>query len=75
MANTIKFYFDEHMPRPVARALVERGVEVIMAIDSEMVGKDDDSEHLPFATENKRSSSLVTGHLPDAQPNVLTMPV
>jgi len=46
----VKFYFDEHMPRPVARALIAQGIEVIMAIDSEMTGKDDDSEHLPFAT-------------------------
>ncbi len=48
----IKFYFDEHMPRSVAREVEKCGYEVIMAIDVEMVGKDDDAEHLPFAKEN-----------------------
>jgi len=50
---TIKFYFDEHMPRPVAKALVARGIEVIMAIESDMTGKNDDTEHLPFATQKQ----------------------
>lgn len=49
----IKFYFDEMMSRPVAEGLAQRGHEVIMAIDSDMTGKDDDTEHLPFATENE----------------------
>ncbi len=53
MAIKIKFYFDEHMPRPLAHALRERGIEVTMAIDVDMVEKDDDSEHLPYATENQ----------------------
>lgn len=52
MAN-LKFYFDEMMPRPVAAAVADRGYEVVMAIDSDMVGKDDDTEHLPFATQNQ----------------------
>ena len=47
----ICFYFDEHMRRPVAKGLVERGYEVVMAIDVDMAGKDDDTEHLSFATE------------------------
>jgi predicted nuclease of predicted toxin-antitoxin system len=48
---TIKFYFDEHMPRTAAKALIAQKIEVIMAIDSEMIGKDDDAEHLPFAAQ------------------------
>ena len=47
----LRFYFDEHMPRVVQKTLVERGHEVIMAVDVDMVGKDDDTEHLRFATE------------------------
>jgi hypothetical protein len=53
MAQKIKYYFDEHMPRPVAQALEQRGITFIMAIDSNMIEKDDDTEHLPFATENQ----------------------
>ena len=49
MAEEIRFYFDEHMPRAVERGLRERGYEVIMAVDEGMIGKDDDNEHLPFA--------------------------
>ncbi len=61
---TIKFYFDEHMPRPVTRALIARDVEVIMAIDSDMTGKDDDTEHLPFAAQ--RNAVVVTRDFPFA---------
>jgi predicted nuclease of predicted toxin-antitoxin system len=44
------YYFDEHMSRKVARGLIERGVMVVLAADVGMEDKDDDSEHLPFAT-------------------------
>lgn len=47
------FYFDEHMRRKVADALIERGYNAIMAVDVGMEGKDDDSEHLPYATSNE----------------------
>jgi predicted nuclease of predicted toxin-antitoxin system len=50
MAKKISFYFDEHAPRSVANALIKRGIEVVMAVDENMIGKDDDAEHLPFAT-------------------------
>lgn len=53
MAQKISFYFDEHMPRPVAKALEQRGIVVTMAIDVDMKGKDDDTEHLPFATQQE----------------------
>ena len=48
----IGFYFDEHMRRAVANGLVERGYTVVMAVDVGMEGKDDDTEHLVYATEN-----------------------
>lgn len=37
-------YFDEHMNRTVADALIERGYTVVMAVDVKMEGKDDDTE-------------------------------
>lgn len=46
------FYFDEHMNRAVADALIEHGYVVVMAVDVDMEGKDDDTEHLPYATEH-----------------------
>jgi len=46
------FYFDENMPRDVAKALIKLGYKVIRAVDVGMEGKDDDTEHLPYATEN-----------------------
>jgi predicted nuclease of predicted toxin-antitoxin system len=48
----IRFYFDEHMARPVAEGLQGRGYEVIMAVDVAMQGKDDDTEHLVYAAEH-----------------------
>ncbi len=49
---TVRFYFDEHMSRPVEKGLLVRGYEVVMAIDAGMTQKDDDTEHLPYATQN-----------------------
>lgn len=48
----IGFYFDEHMNRSVTDALIRLGYTVVMAVDVDMMGKDDDSEHLPYATEH-----------------------
>ncbi|MCC6614309.1 MAG: DUF5615 family PIN-like protein [Anaerolineae bacterium] len=45
------FYFDEHMDRAVARALIARNITVIMAVDVKMEGKTD-KEHLAYATQN-----------------------
>lgn len=60
----ISFYFDEHMPRAVEKALTELGFAVIMAVDVGMTGKDDDTEHLKYATE--RSAVLFTRDKPFA---------
>ncbi|MCA0452385.1 MAG: DUF5615 family PIN-like protein [Chloroflexi bacterium] len=46
------FYFDEHMRHKVAEGLRAVGHEVVMAVGAEMIEKDDDTEHLPFATEH-----------------------
>ncbi len=64
MTQPIKFYFDEHMPRAVEAGLVRRGYTVIMAVDVGMVNKDDDTEHLPYATQE--NAVLVTRDHPFA---------
>lgn len=64
MANKISFYFDEMMPRKVAEQLQKRGFEVVMAVDVEMVDKDDLLEHLQYATEH--NLTLVTQDRPFA---------
>ena len=61
---TLRFYFDEHIRRAVARGLMERGFEAVMAVDVDMVGKDDDTEHLPYATAH--SMVMVTFDRPFA---------
>lgn len=50
---TVGFYFDEHMARAVADGLTKRDYMVVMAVDVEMKNKDDDTEHLPYATEHR----------------------
>lgn len=45
------YYFDEHMDRAVARALIARDITVMMAVDVKMEGKTDE-EHLAYATQN-----------------------
>lgn len=47
----ISFYFDEMMSRAVAKAMERQGYQVIMAADVDMLDKDDDTDHLPFAME------------------------
>ncbi len=60
----IGLYFDEHMRHKVANALRSQGHEVIMAIEVGMIDKDDDLEHLPYATE--RGLVIVTFDRPFA---------
>lgn len=47
----IRFYCDEHVARSIAKGLTERDYEVVMAVDVGMKGKDDDTEQLPYASE------------------------
>lgn len=60
----IEFYFDEMMPRDVAKGLSTRGVSVTMAVDVEMVEKDDLSDHLVYAEQ--MNAVLVTCDKPFA---------
>ena len=46
------FYFDEHMNRAVADALIAKDYQVVMAVDVGMEGKDDDTEHLAYSQEH-----------------------
>lgn len=48
----MKFYFDEHIPRKVAERVRQSGHTVIMAVDVGMIAKDDDKDHLIYATKN-----------------------
>jgi Domain of unknown function (DUF5615) len=64
MAATLSFYFDEHMSRKVASQLEAFGYTVVMAVDEDMVGKDDLDEHLRFASE--RGLVMVTCDRPFA---------
>lgn len=47
----IEFYFDEMMPREVVKGLSTRGITVTMAVDVEMVEKDDLADHLTYSTQ------------------------
>ena len=67
MANKIRFYFDEHMPRAVEKGLLNQGYTIIMAVDVDMMNKDDDSEHLPFATGENAVVVIRDNPLPDGQ--------
>ena len=49
----IGLYFDEHIRKAIAKGLTECGYRIIRAVDVGMTGKDDDTEHLPYATENR----------------------
>jgi predicted nuclease of predicted toxin-antitoxin system len=49
----MRFYFDEHMPRAVEKGLVEQGYEVVMAVDVDMIAKDDLTQHLQYAKEHQ----------------------
>jgi len=49
----IRFYFDEMMPKQVAEQLEKRGYEVVRAVLVGMTKKDDLTEHLTYATENR----------------------
>jgi hypothetical protein len=48
----VRFYFDEHMRRAVVTALARYNCEAIMAVDVDMIAKDDDTEHLLYATKH-----------------------
>ena len=53
MAEPIKFYMDEHVPRAVAEGLRRRGVDVLRAQEAGMLEADDE-RHLAFALSQGR---------------------
>lgn len=53
----INYYFDEMMPRPVAKQLLKQGLPVILAVDVGMIEKTS-ADQLRFA--NDHQSVLVT---------------
>jgi predicted nuclease of predicted toxin-antitoxin system len=46
------YYFDEHIDRVIADALIARGVPVVMAVDVGMTSEPDEL-HLDYATEHR----------------------
>jgi hypothetical protein len=50
----ISFYLDEMVSRKVAEQLIRHGYNATLAVDVDMVEKDDLAEHLPVATEQGR---------------------
>jgi hypothetical protein len=51
--SDIGLYLDEHIHSHIAKQLIARGYRVARAVDVGMTGKDDDTEHLPYATQNR----------------------
>ncbi len=53
MAERIKLYMDEHVPRAVTEGLRRRGVEVLTAREADML-RADDEQHLALASREGR---------------------
>ena len=53
MAERIRHYTDEHVPRAVVRGLHERGVDTLTVSEAGMLGASDE-EHLAFARREER---------------------
>ncbi len=53
MAERIRLYTDEHIPRAVVRGLRERGVDTLTVSEAGMLGASDE-EHLAFARREGR---------------------
>ena len=53
MAERIRLYTDEHVPKAVVRGLRERGVDVLTVPEAGMLGARDE-EHLAFARREGR---------------------
>jgi uncharacterized protein with PIN domain len=54
VAQAVKFYTDEHVARAVARGLRERGVDVLTAVEADML-EASDAEHLQLALQENRT--------------------
>lgn len=53
MAERVKFYTDEHVPRAVMDGRRRRGVDVLTVLEAGMIGANDE-EHLAFARGERR---------------------
>ncbi len=53
MANKIRYYTDEHIPKTVIRGLRQRGVDVLAVFETNMLGASD-ARHIQKATEEQR---------------------
>ena len=53
MAESIRFYFDQHIPSAVARGLRRRGVDVLTAQEANRCGISD-QDQLQFSTQQER---------------------
>jgi hypothetical protein len=54
VAERIKFYMDEHVPRAITHGLCRRGVDVLTAQEASMLSAADE-EHLTFALSHGRT--------------------
>lgn len=53
MADPVRYFFDQHYPSAVARALRRRGIDVLTAQEASRCGLSD-SDQLTFATAEER---------------------
>lgn len=65
--SDIAFYADEHIPYAVIKALRAQNITITHAGEVGMLTKDDDTEHLPFASSLgavlvHETSHLLAGH-------------
>jgi predicted nuclease of predicted toxin-antitoxin system len=50
---SVAYYFDEHLAMAVAKQLRKKGYQVVRSVEVNMTGADDDTGHLPYATQNQ----------------------
>lgn len=53
MADTVRYYMDEHIARAVIRGLRHRGIDVLTASEANKLSASDE-DHLQFAAEQNR---------------------
>lgn len=53
MADRVRFYTDEHVPKAVVKGLRERGADTLTVSEADMLGASDE-EHLAFAYGEER---------------------
>ena len=44
MGNKVRFYTDDHVAKPVAQGLRQRGIEVLTAVEANMLGASDQEQ-------------------------------